>query len=156
MNVGRAIISEGAAEWPLFAGLGPVGTLDSVPRVGRSFCNVVLRGWGLDELAGDAELITSELAANVVRAATGPDGRPRYDAGRLPVLWLRLLSDRARLRVEVWDNLPLSCGVPVRRVAGDDDESGRGLELVGALSKDWGWERLPAHAAKRVWAILAA
>jgi hypothetical protein len=41
-----------------------------VPRVGRSFCTVVLRGWGLDELVADAELITSELAANVVQAAT--------------------------------------------------------------------------------------
>lgn len=147
---------EGAAEWPLFAGLGPVGALDSVPRVGRSFCTVVLRGWGLGELVADAELITSELAANVVQAATGLDGRPCYDAGRLPVLWLRLLSDRVRLRVEVWDDLPLSCGVPARRRAGDDDECGRGLELVGALSKDWGWERVPSHDAKRVWATLAA
>jgi hypothetical protein len=91
-----------------------------------------------------------------VQAAAGPDGRPRYDAGRLPVLWLRLLSDRVRLRVEVWDDLPLSCGVPVRRQAGEDDESGRGLELVDALTKDWGWETVPSHYAKRVWATLAA
>ncbi len=156
MNAGREMISEGSGEWPLFTGLGPVGALDSVPRMGRSFCTVVLRGWGLDELAADAELITSELAANVVQAATGPDGWPRYAGGRLPVLWLRLLSDRVRLCVEVRDDLPLSCGVPVRQLAADDDESGRGLELVGALSKDWGWERVPSHDAKRVWAILAA
>jgi len=82
--------------------------------------------------------------------------RPRYDAGRLPVLWLRLLSDHARLRIEVWDDVPVSYGVPVRRVAASEDEPGRGLELVGALSKDWGWERVPGHGAKRVWAILAA
>jgi hypothetical protein len=156
MNMGRAIISEGAAEWPLFAGLGPVGALDSVPRVGRSFCAVVLKGWGLAELAADAELIIGELSANVVQAAAGLDGRPRYDAGWLPVLWLRLLSDRVRLRVEVWDDLPLSCGVPVRRQAGQDDESGRGLELVDALTKDWGWEAVPSHYAKRVWATLTA
>jgi hypothetical protein len=156
MDEGWKFVGDSATEWPLYAGLGPVGALDSVPRVGRSFCAAVLRGWGLEELVADAELICSELAANVVRAATGPGGRPRYDAGRLPVLWLRLLSDHARLRLEVWDDLPPSCGVPVRRLAGDDDESGRGLELVGALSKDWGWEQVPSHGAKRVWAVLAA
>jgi hypothetical protein len=156
MNAVRKFICEGSGEWPLFAALGPVGALDSVPRVGRSFCAVVLKGWGLAELAADAELVIGELSANVVQAAAGPDGRPRYDAGRLPVLWLRLLSDRVRVRVEVWDDLPLSCGVPVRRQAGEDDESGRGLELVDALTKDWGWETVPSHYAKRVWATLAA
>jgi hypothetical protein len=140
----------------LFAGLGPLGALPTVPRLARAFTGLVLAGWGLGRLAGDCELIVSELTANVIRAATGPDGQPRYDAhGRLPVLWLRLLSGRAQLRLEVWDNLALELGVPIERQAAATDETGRGLELVGALSQDWGWEAQPGNDVKRVWAALA-
>jgi hypothetical protein len=131
--------------WPLLAGLGPVGALDTVPRLARSFGRMVLADWGLPDLADDAELVISELTGNVARAAAGPHGQPLYAGGRLPVLWLRLLSDRTRLRVEVWDDLPASCGVPALRSASGLDESGRGLELVDALSKDWGWEPLPGR-----------
>jgi hypothetical protein len=98
----------------------------------------------------------SELTTNVFRAATRPDGQPRYDVhGRLPVLWLRLLSDRARLRLEVWDNLAPELGVPTERHATATEENGRGLELVGALSQDWGWDVLPGSEVKCVWAVLA-
>ena len=90
-----------------------------------------------------------------IAVATGPDGQPRYDAdGRLPVLWLRLLSDRAQLRVEAWDTVPAELGMPRPRRAAADDESGRGLDLIAALSLDWGWDHLPGHDAKRVWALL--
>ena len=146
-----------ASDWPLFAGLGPLGALETVPRLARSFCQMVVSGWGLAELADDCELIASELTGNVVRAAGGPDGHPRYDdRGQLPLLWLRLLSDHARVRLEVWDTVPLERGVPLLRHAADDDESGRGLGLVAAICDDWGWDHLPAHAAKRVWALLPA
>lgn len=142
--------------WPLYADLGPLGALPTVPRLARAFTGLVLAGWGQGKLADDCELIVSELTSNVVRAATGPDGQPRYDAhGRLPVLWLRLLSDRARLRLEVWDNLAPELGAPTQRQAAATDETGRGLELVGALSQDWGWDTLPGNDAKRVWTVLA-
>jgi hypothetical protein len=144
-----------APNWPLFAGRGPLGALPTVPRLARSFCVMVLGEWGLHSLADDCELIASELSSNVVRAATGPDGQPCYDEhGRLPLLWLRLLSDHAQVRVEVWDTIPLDAGLPVLRLAATTDESGRGLELVESLSLDWGWDHLPAHDAKRVWALL--
>jgi len=118
---------------------------------------MVVNGWSLGELAADCELVCSELTANVVRAAAGPDGHARYDEyGRLPLMWLRLLSDRARVLVEVWDTIPLEHGVPVLRHAAGDDESGRGLDMVEAVSHDWGWDHPPAHRAKRVWALLAA
>jgi Histidine kinase-like ATPase domain len=128
-----------------------------VPGLARSFCQMVVNGWGLGELADDCELVASELTGNVVRAAARPDGHLWYDeCGRMPLLWLRLLSDRARLRLEVWDTVPLERGVPLLRHATDDDESGRGLDLVEAISDDWGWDHLPAHSAKRVWALLSA
>ena len=144
-----------AAAWPLFAGLGPLGALPTVPRLARVFTGLVLPGWDLADLTDDCELVISELTSNVIRAATGPDGDPRYDAeGRLPVLWLRLLSDRAQLCVEVWDNLAAELGLPEPRCATRDDENGRGLDLISKLSLDWGWDRLPSHDTKRVWALL--
>jgi hypothetical protein len=141
--------------WPLFAGLGPLGALPTAPKLARMFTRLVLPSWNLGELADDCELIISELTSNVVRAASGPDGSPRYPVrGRLPVLWVRLLSDYVQLSVEVWDNLPPELGLPQLRRAAQDDETGRGLDLVASLSLDWGWDHLPAHDAKRVWALL--
>jgi hypothetical protein len=140
----------------LFAGLGPLGALPTVPRLARAFCRLVLAGWGLPDLAETCELIASELTSNVIRAATDDNGDPRYDSrGRLPLLWLRLLADHARLRIEVWDNLAPELGEPARRHAGSLDESGRGLAIIGELSQDWGWDHIPSHDAKRVWALLA-
>ena len=142
--------------WPLSASLGPLGALPTAPRVVRSFSKAVLGTWGLTAFAGDAELLMSELASNAVAAATRPDGRPRYDdSGSLYLLWARLLSDRTRLRIELWDTVPEELGVPVRRHAQATDESGRGLELLDALSAAWGWEPMPGRAAKKVWAELS-
>lgn len=146
---------EGTASWPLFAGLGPLGALPTVARLARMFTVLVLSGWELAEFTEDAELIASELCGNAVRAATGPDGHPRYNAdGRLPLLWLRLLSDGAQLRIETWDTVAAEFGIPVPRRADTYDESGRGLHLVSQLSVDWGWDHVPGHEAKRVWALM--
>ena len=146
----------GLSAWPLSAGIGPLGALPTVPRVVRSFSTAVLGTWGLTAFADDAALLMSELATNAVAAATGLDGRPRYDdSGGLHLLWAGLLSDRTRLRLEVWDTVPVGLGVPVQRRAGATDESGRGLELLDALSAVWGWEPVPGRAAKKVWAECA-
>ena len=99
------------------------------------------------------EILASGLP--VLAAATGPEGRPRYDDwGRLHLLWARLLSDRKHLRIELWDTVPAEFGVPEQREAREADESGRGLELLGLLSESWGWEPVPGRAAKKVWAEL--
>jgi hypothetical protein len=144
-----------AAVWPLFAGLGPLAALPTAPRLVRSFGSLVLGSWGLAAFQDDTELLLSELATNAVAAATGLDGQPRYDdSGHLHLLWARLLSDRTRLRLEVWDTVPEEIGVPVQRHAATTDESGRGLELLDALSVSWGWEPLPGRATKKVWAEL--
>jgi hypothetical protein len=42
----------------------------------------------------------------------------------------------------------------VVRHPGPDEESGRGLEMIDALSEDWGWESVPGWKGKRVWAVL--
>jgi len=143
------------ADWPLTSDLGPLGALPTAPRLARGFAGVVLNGWGLDTLIDVAHLVLSELTTNVVEAVTDPDGSPRYDdEGKLPLLWVRLSSDRFRLLIEVWDTLPAALGAPVMRHPDTDEESGRGLELIEALAEDWSWDAVPGWYGKRVWAIL--
>ena len=143
------------ADWPLISDLGPLGALPTAPRLTRGFASVALTGWGLPDRIDVTELLVSELATNVVQATTSPDGLPRYDeSGKLPLLWMRLLSDRQRLLIEVWDNLSQAYGAPVVRHPGQDEESGRGLEIVETLAEDWGWETVPGWNGKRVWILL--
>ena len=143
------------ADWPLASDLGPLGALATVPRLARGFVSVTLSGWGLDPLIDVTELLVSELSTNVVRASMSPDGALRYDAdGKLPLLWIRLLCDRAHLLIEVWDTLPAALGAPVTRHPDPDEESGRGLEIIETLAEEWGWETVPGWAGKKVWAVL--
>jgi anti-sigma regulatory factor (Ser/Thr protein kinase) len=143
------------ADWPLTSDLGPLGALPTAPRLARGFIGVVLNGWALDALIETTELVVSELTTNVVQAVTDPDGSLVYDAeGKLPLLWVRLSSDRSRLMIEVWDTLPSTLGAPAMRHPDPDEESGRGLELIEAVSDDWSWEAVPGWHGKRVWAIL--
>jgi anti-sigma regulatory factor (Ser/Thr protein kinase) len=143
------------ADWPLTSDLGPLGALPTVPRLARGFVSVTLNSWGLDELSDVTELLVSELSTNVVRASTAADGCLRYDEdGKVPLLWIRMLCDRAQLMVEVWDTLPAAFGAPVTRHPDPDEESGRGLEIIETLAEDWGWETVPGWAGKKVWALL--
>ena len=154
-GVGR---QPGTRAWPLFTGLGPMGALPTVPGLVRAFTTLTLGSWdltGVPDLPDVSELIASELSANVVRSATGQDGSALYQAdGRLTQMWLRLMSDRMQVQIELWDNLPQSAGVPVLRDPEESEEYGRGLQLVDRLSRDWGWSPVPAMQAKFVWALL--
>lgn len=147
----------GTRSWPLYSALGPVGALQTAPGLARAFTAMVLGGWGIartGDLAQVSELIVSELATNVVQLATDGDGSPVYQGRGLTLLWLGLMCDRIRLRIEVWDTLPDLAGVPVLRHPGRDQEHGRGLEIVNRLSLAWGWQPLPGRHAKCVWALL--
>jgi anti-sigma regulatory factor (Ser/Thr protein kinase) len=84
-----------------------------------------------------AELLVSELTTNAVRHA---------DAG----FTLRINMTADELRVEVTD---IGAGVPVRRSPGLFDASGRGLQIVEALSDAWGFDATPS--GKTVWFTLA-
>jgi Histidine kinase-like ATPase domain len=144
------------ADWPLTSDLGPLGALPTAPRLARGFIGAVLDNWGLEALFDVTELLVSEMTTNVVQASTNEDGSSKYDdAGNLPVLWVRLLSDRYRLMIEIWDTLPVVLGAPIVRHPDPDEESGRGLEMIDALAEDWGWEAVPGWAGKRVWAVLS-
>ncbi len=110
----------------------------------------MLREWGLAAQADDGELVVSELVTNGVQASRAMT----HAAIRL---WL--VSDRAQVVICVWDASPQP---PVRMDAAEDAEHGRGLLLVEAVSKQWGW--FPAgpgspwadcHDGKVVWAIVS-
>ena len=76
---------------------------------------------------------------------------PRYDGTGMPVVVLRLASDRFKLLVEVWDVIP---GAPAAAHPGPDDDSGRGLILVAAQCDRWSWQIVPGWPGKVVWAEL--
>ena len=90
--------------------------------------------WGLTGITETIELLVSELTTNSVQAMAGHDGQP--------AVRLRLFSDNARVRIEVWDADPRPPAP--KDPAGDgmpdlEAEGGRGLFLVAALSTRWGW-----------------
>lgn len=87
----------------------------------REHIRTQLDAWDLDDLAMTTELLASELVSNVIRHAQGP-------------VRLRLLRGRT-LVCEVSDG---SLTTPHVRRASATDESGRGLQLVSALSQRWG------------------
>jgi anti-sigma regulatory factor (Ser/Thr protein kinase) len=98
----------------------------------------------------DAELVISELLTNAVQAslAAPPASGARTAA---PVVALCLTLDSDLLTVLVGDCRPEP---PVRRADPDgDDEAGRGLVIVQAISDDWGI-RPVAGGGKVVWARL--
>jgi anti-sigma regulatory factor (Ser/Thr protein kinase) len=136
--------------WPFSSSL-PLGALVTATPCARMHTRAVLTEWELHDLADSAELIVSELVTNAVRASTDPAGQPRYDGAGLPVVIVRLGTDRTRVMIEVWDGIS---GAPVAEHAGPDDESGRGLVLVEAVCDRWSWQTVPGWPGKVVWAEL--
>jgi anti-sigma regulatory factor (Ser/Thr protein kinase) len=92
---------------------------------------------GLDSLHDTAALLTSEVVTNAVLHGEG-------------TVLVRARTGGGRLRVEVQDD---GDGAPVLRRAEREDEGGRGLALVAALSDDWGVQEVPG--GKYVWFELA-
>jgi anti-sigma regulatory factor (Ser/Thr protein kinase) len=105
------------------------------------------REWGLPALVDTAELLTSELMTNSVLASERL--KRRADLAVVPVVRLWLLSDRVSLVIRVWDG---NEEMPVRKDAGVDAESGRGLMLVESLAKEWGAYR--KGDGKVVWVMI--
>ncbi len=94
--------------------------------------------WGVTALAASAELLVSELVANAV--VHSGSRSLRVAVSRPTLLWVRIAV------------VDTSHAFPVLRAADADDENGRGLGIVEAVSDRWGTDRLPW--GKRVWAEL--
>jgi len=89
-------------------------------------------------LVADATLATSELVTNAMLY-----GRPPVD--------LRLRLEGADVMIEVRDDATYQ---PRKLRPGDEDEHGRGLQIVAALAARWGTR--PTENGKAVWCVLSA
>ncbi|MEU0966017.1 ATP-binding protein [Streptomyces sp. NPDC005917] len=97
--------------------------------------------WGLDEQSDVVELLVSELVTNALRHAWGG-----------PTVTLSVQD--CTLHCEIGDanpTLPPPCPAHNR---GEDEEAGRGLQIVDVLSGSWGSDQ--SAAGKIVWFELPA
>lgn len=99
-----------------------------------------LRSWGLSDVVDAAEICVSELAANVIRHVG--EGTP---------VTLAIEMNGTHLRVALRD--PETRVLPTLVHAGADDESGRGMALLDAVSDRWGV--ILGAESKLVWCDLA-
>jgi hypothetical protein len=139
--------------WPSQSYL-ELGVLPTAVPCARGHARLVLAGWGLQELADPAELVVSELVTNGITASRGLVGSRfggRWSAGTPPVrVWL--LSDQRTVLVQVWDGNNSMPRLPEPDLG---SEGGRGLQLVEAVSEDWGAFHPPHASGKVVWALVA-
>jgi anti-sigma regulatory factor (Ser/Thr protein kinase) len=136
--------------WPLRSSL-ILGALPGAVPCARLHARQVLWEWRLDSIADTVELLVSELVTNGVKASR--------EMENVPPVWLRLSSDRVRVRIEVWDGNPyppLPKGLGEDRIPAVAEESGRGLFLVETLSQRWNWYMSREWSGKVVWCELPA
>lgn len=113
------------------------------PMAARNVTKVTLTEWSLGALYEDAAIIVSELATNAIRHGLrgDPDGTLRLILIRYQSHFVCIVTDPA--------DEPPSLREPVHIA-----EGGRGLRIVDAISRAWGWTPLP-RGGKAVWAALA-
>ena len=127
----------------LDAGTFALAALPTSPSWARRFTRFFLdycQGVSPDA-AETAELLVSELVTNAVRFTANPCQRQR-DSGHAEagLISLSLQHFRDGLLIEVYD---ADGNPPVRADAGEYAETGRGLMLIDALSKEWSYVFLP-------------
>lgn len=108
----------------------------------RRRVRTLLRLWGVaDEVRDDAEMVISELFTNAVRHTASER------------ICCELWVAAGQVRLEVTDE---GSGLtePQRRTADVDEEGGRGLLLVGLLSRAWGVRPGSGGRGRTVWAEL--
>jgi anti-sigma regulatory factor (Ser/Thr protein kinase) len=136
--------------WPLRSYL-ELGALPTAVPCARLHARHVLWEWGMSGLAETAELLVSELMTNAVKATAGHEDQE-------PVR-LQLSGDSAAILIEVWD---ADSRPPAPNDLGEDgtpdpeEEGGRGLFLVAALSARWDWYPTREPAGKVIWCELDA
>ena len=125
-----------------------LGALPTAPGSARGHVGNVLREWHLKEFIEATEMVVSELVSNAVLATR----ETQWPPGRQPPVLLWLLSDGTRVLVLVWDGVGRP---PQPREAGPDDESGRGLAIVDALSEHWASYPAADRGGKVLWALIS-
>ncbi len=115
--------------------------LPATPRsvvAARRVLRELLGAWGAPQDRADAELLATELVANVVDHVGGHDG-----------LSLEVTLAEAWLRIGVVDGSVLR---PVVQEVSGERLRGRGLQMIAAIATRWGVE--DHHGGKRVWVDL--
>jgi anti-sigma regulatory factor (Ser/Thr protein kinase) len=103
------------------------------------------------ETAETAELLVSELVTNAVQFTGDPTRTMRYsECADASLISLSIRHFREGLLIEVYDK---DSNPPVRNKADEYAESGRGLMLVEALSKEWSYF-FPPGGGKVVYCFL--
>ena len=128
----------------------PLRPLPEEARTARQFVRELLTCWGLGYLTDDAELIIAELVGNAVRHGLCTARQVPSPGAEPSALRLCLLRRVGEVMLAVTDP---SDDVPKPKAPSDNGESGRGLQIVGALSYVWGWSPIEG-SGKAVWAVL--
>lgn len=115
-------------------------TWDNVATA-RGFVTWALLTWNLGDLVEAGQLVVSELFSNATK-------HTKSSGAKVTVTRL----EEHLVRIAVADE---SKDLPVRRMAGKDDETGRGLLLVERFTRRWGTDQLARPWAKHVWADVA-
>jgi hypothetical protein len=102
------------------------------PAAARHFTVATLGAWGAGDLAGDAALVATELAANAIRHARS-------------AFTMSLSARDDLVRISVRDASPLAGGLRAAPL--------HGLAAVDALASRWGVES-HGNAGKTVWVDL--
>jgi hypothetical protein len=112
---------------------GDLGISRRTPWMTRRMARLLLGEWGAPaDMIEVAELLTSELATNAVRPDLGWPARGGY-APHI-TQWLWHVPDLVVMEISDRNKKP-----PELQVAEDESESGRGLQLVESMSREWGY-----------------
>jgi hypothetical protein len=106
-------------------------------RAVRRFVADALDAWQLPDMVDDASIVVSELATNAMLHASSP-------------FWVTISRAGSVVKIAVHD---ASCAAPAGRPAPEEATSGRGMEIVAALSLRSGTDVMPD--GKIVWAELS-
>ncbi|WP_329166255.1 SpoIIE family protein phosphatase [Streptomyces sp. NBC_01717] len=112
-------------------------------RASRKFVRESLKGWGLDTLSDDLELIVSELTTNALIHADSD-----------VELRLRLRADRIQMEVCDSETAPPIPTFYATKEEESEAEGGRGLYIVDALTSAFGSS--PSGRGKIVWLEMSA
>ena len=133
--------------WACFPGIGtptPDGQASRVRRA-RDFTASTLHKWGVAGRCDDIAIVVSELVTNALQHAR-PASRHTHTGWPIQ---LGLLHPEHRVMCAVAD---ASQAVPVPREPDFLDETGRGLQVIAALSDQWGYTT-SGDMGKVIWAL---
>ena len=116
-------------------------------RTARDFTIATLQRWGTADRSQDIAIVVSELLTNALRHAVPGSGDSRPSRLTRPIR-LGLLQPGSCVLCAVADP---SRAAPVPQTRGSFAETGRGLQIICALSDQWGFA--PSDPGKVVWAL---